>query len=231
MTLAWAEFHQHHNKAALNLLRYWPDILDQSPNGYQYEAKAKSSVSRILILKHRVGSFFSFRFIRLSHFLWENIVNFCGRRELENWGNSIISFTFSQMLWNVSCWNNCRGWKKPLKILCGCVHWLGSRLLSPDISGDICTSLGRIADAALGGLKLLITWSRSRYVLSLFHACDLGINAGLLAQAWLIPAKTDGTAECLAEYCSWISHLIFVTAHWSTRCYVHLWGGNHAWKS
>lgn len=165
----------------------------------------QSHLSRIyLSWSIELVDFFSFRFIRLSHFLWENIVNFCGRRELENWGNSIISFTFSQMLWNVSCWNNCRGWKKPLKILCGCVHWLGSRLLSPDISGDICTSLGRIADAAFGGLKLLITWSRSWYVLSLFHACDLGINAGLLAQAWLIPAKTDGTAECLACVEHWV---------------------------
>lgn len=141
-------------------------------------------------------------------------MDFCGRRELENWGNSIISFTFSQMLWNVSCWNNCKGWEKPLKRLCGCVHWLESWLLSLGISWDICSSLGRIADAALGGLKFLITRSRSRGILNLFHACDIVINAGLP----LLSAYFVSSTKCW----SWITPFIFSTVDQSRCCYVHL---------
>lgn len=175
--------------------------------------------------------FLFFPVTRVSHFLWKNIVHFCGRRELESWGNSMISLTFSQRLWNASYWNNCQGWRKPLKILCGCVHWLKSQLLFLDISWHIYNSLLRITDAALGGLKLLITWSRSRYTL---NPCFMFVALSLMLGCRHNCSSCDEDwCHCWMLRASFVSCMkiilgdlqksaIFITAPWS-RCYcVHL---------
>lgn len=83
MHLASAELHQPHNQGAPKLLWYCPNILDQFPKAYWYEAKAHKYLSRSLELV----DFFSF-------FLLEFPI-FCGRIlwisvEEESWKIGVI---------------------------------------------------------------------------------------------------------------------------------------------